>query len=224
MIRARRPETVTGTRDGYRADDVPLVWYAAYGSNMDLERLNRYLAGCRDSRPPARSVAVMLPGTLYFATESQVWTGGRAFFDPDGGGELPARAHLLTAAQFSDIAAQEMYREPGPDLDLTEVLSRGRAETGPGRYETLVCAGLLDGCPVLTFTAPWRVSDVAVKPPAAAYLRHLVAGVVAAHGWSALRAAEYLAGCPGAEGRWTAAEIAALVADGNGRRRGSASE
>ncbi|MEU9009390.1 histone deacetylase [Streptomyces sp. NPDC048479] len=216
MIRARRPEAL----DGY-GESVLRVWYAAYGSNMDLDRLNDYLTGCRDSRPPARSVAVMLPGLLYFATESLVWTGGRAFYDPEGGGELPARAYLLTAAQFSDIAAQEMYREPGPDLDLKEVLGRGRAETGPGRYETLVCAGLLDGCPVLTFTAPWGVGDVAVEPPAAAYLRHLVAGVVAAHGWSALRAAEYLAGCPGAEGQWTAAEIAALVSDGSGNENGS---
>ncbi|TJZ54457.1 histone deacetylase [Streptomyces piniterrae] len=202
-----------------------LVWYAAYGSNMHLDRLDYYLAGgrppggrraypgCRDSRRPARSVPFMLPGLMYFATESQVWTGGRAFYDPDGEGQLPARAHLLTLGQFSDITAQEMYREPGEDLDLTEVLAHGRARLGPGRYETLVYAGRLDGHPVLTFTAPWRREDVPVNPPAAAYLRHFLAGIVAAHGWSTLRAAEYLASCPGAEGHWTPTEIAGLAAD-----------
>lgn len=199
------------------------VWYAAYGSNMHRERLECYLGGgtppggtrtypgCRDRRPPARSLPVLLPGVMYFATESPVWHGGRAFYDPGAAGEVPAQAYLLTRSQFSDIAAQEMYREPGEDLDLDEVLARGRAETGPGRYETLVSPGVLDGDPVLTFTAPWKCAEVPGNAPSAAYLRHLAAGLVASHGWNAARAAEYLAGRPGAEERWTPAAVRALV-------------
>ncbi|GAA2468248.1 histone deacetylase [Streptomyces macrosporus] len=199
------------------------VWYAAYGSNLHRERLTCYLAGgrppggartypgCRDRRPPARSLPIVLPGLLYFATESPVWTGGRAFYDPDAGGETPAHAYLLTVAQFSDIAAQEMYREPGTDPDLAEVLARGRARLGPGRYETLVCPGLLDGRPVLTFTAPWRSGEVEKTPPSAAYLRHLAAGLMAAHGWSVERAARFLAGRPGAAARWTPEAVVELV-------------
>ncbi|MFG2528788.1 histone deacetylase [Streptomyces sp. NPDC048516] len=227
MIRPPRLEALDHSPEAVRRlTPVHRLWYAAYGSNMHAERLACYLAGgqppgglrtypgCRDPRPPARTSPVMLPGLLYFATESQVWTGGRAFYDPGpGGAELPAQGYLLTLSQFSDIAAQEMYREPGRDLDLTAVLTRGRARTGPGRYETLVCAGLLDGYPVLTFTSPWSSQDIAMNPPSAAYLRHIAAGIVASHGWSARRAAEYLAGCPGAEGHWTAAEIAALLGD-----------
>ncbi|WP_443056581.1 histone deacetylase [Streptomyces sp. MUM 178J] len=199
------------------------VWYAAYGSNMDLRRLMHYIAGgtpsggaracpgCRDPRPPERSMAVVLPGGLYFATESAVWTGGRAFYDPGEPGGAPARAHLLTAAQFSDIAAQEMYRTPGADLDLTEVLTHGRARLGPGRYETLVCPGLLEGLPVVTFTAPWGRADVPGKAPSAPYLRHLAAGLMQAHGWSPTRAAGYLAGCAGARGTWTPEAVLALL-------------
>jgi hypothetical protein len=200
--------------DGYggHGERVRHLWYAAYGSNMHLGRLSAYLAACRDTRPPARSVPVMLRGVVYFATESRVWTGGRAFYDPEGDGRLPAHAHLLSTQQFSDIAAQEIYRAPGRTLDLTEVLTRGRAQLGAGRYETLVCPGLLDGHPVVTFTAPWKSEDVTVKAPSAAYLRHLAEGIVAAHGWSARQAAEYLAGCPGASGQWTTADIAALIA------------
>ncbi|MGA5566420.1 histone deacetylase [Streptomyces platensis] len=212
-----------------RRTPVRRLWYAAYGSNMHLDRLTAYLAGgrpagglrsypgCRDPRGPTRMAPVMLPGLLYFATTSDVWTGGRAFYDPDaapargGRPELPSCAYLLTLSQFSDIVAQEMHREPGEDLDLSEAVTRGRARTGPGRYETLVCAGTLDGYPVLTFTAPWSSQDIAMNAPSAAYLRHIAAGIVASHGWSARRAAAYLAGCPGAEGHWTATEIAALL-------------
>ncbi|MGW9076481.1 histone deacetylase [Streptomyces kronopolitis] len=230
MIRPRRLEPLGGFPEAVRRRaPVHRLWYAAYGSNMHRERLTAYLAGgrpagglrtypgCRDPRPPARTAAVMLPGLLYFATESQVWTGGRAFYDPAAPSgapdppELPAQAYLLTAGQFSDLVAQEMDREPGEDLDLTPVLTHGRARIGPGRYETLVCAGLLDGPPVLTFTAPWHREDIAPNAPSAAYLRHIGAGILAAHGWSVHRTARYLAERPGAAGHWSAGEIAALL-------------
>lgn len=231
MIRPRRLEALHPAPEAVPRP-VRRLWYAAYGSNMHLDRLTYYLAGgrppgglrsypgCRDPRRPTRTAPVALPGRMYFATESRVWTGGRAFYDPDyapdpsSAAELPARAYLLTVSQFSDIAAQEMYREPGADLDLTDVLAHGRARIGPGRYESLVCAGLLDGAPVLTFTAPWGSEDIAaiLNPPSAAYLEHIAAGIVASHGWSPLRAATYLASCPGARGHWTAADIAALLA------------
>lgn len=201
------------------------LWYAAYGSSMHAERLACYLAGgrphggsrtypgCRDRTPPRASVTVELPGTLYFATESPVWTGGRAFYDPAAPGRVWGRAHLVTAGQFCDVAAQEMYREPGPgaDLDLSGALRAGRAVLGCGRYETVVCAGALDGVPVLTFTAPWGVADVAHNAPSAAYLAHLAAGLLEAGAGSASAVAGYLAACPGASGHWTVDEIVALT-------------
>ncbi|HEY3483483.1 MAG TPA: histone deacetylase, partial [Streptomyces sp.] len=73
---------------------------------MHSERLRYYLQGgrptdgsrtypgARDTRMPVRSEAVELPGTVYFATESLVWTGGRAFYDPGAAGTVWARAHL----------------------------------------------------------------------------------------------------------------------------------
>ncbi|WP_328914563.1 MULTISPECIES: histone deacetylase [unclassified Streptomyces] len=192
-----------------RPGPVERVWYAAYGTNTHSERLRCYLAGgrppgasvtypgCRDGSPPLRSVAVELPGTVYFATESPVWNGGRAFYDPDAPGRVWARAHLLTVGQFSDIAAQEMYAPPGRDLDLTGVLRDGRDRLGPGRYETLVHPGRLDGFPVLTFTAPWRMADVPLVPPSAPYLGHLAAGLREADAWPENALAGYLSGLPG---------------------------
>ncbi|WP_236565486.1 MULTISPECIES: histone deacetylase [Nocardia] len=208
-----------------------LVWYAAYGSNMCPNRLRTYLRGgrpeggaltlpgCRDPSDPVRSIPLLLPGVLYFATESLTWTGGRAFYDPGCPGEVAVHAHLLTAAQFSDIVAQEMYRAPGAEVKLTEVIDRGTTSLGSGRYETLVCAGTHAGHPVLTFTAPWRYRDVRGNPPAAAYLRYLAAGLRVAHGWSIRATAGYLATRPGADRRWTPEAVRALLGAGEGRRR-----
>ncbi len=216
---AARAEPDADRRDS-RAD---LVWYAAYGSNMSLARLRAYLRGgrpeggaltfpgCRDRADPIRSIPLRLSGVLYFATESLTWTGGRAFYDPGCPGEIAVHAHLLTAAQFSDIVAQEMYRAPGTRVSLTEVIETGSTTLGPGRYETLVCAGTHAGHPVLTFTAPWRYRDVPGNPPAAAYLRHLAAGLRAAHGWSRHATAGYLATRPGADRRWTPEAVHALL-------------
>ncbi|MFI0718056.1 histone deacetylase [Streptomyces sp. NPDC021224] len=190
---------------------------------MCAARLRHYLAGgrppgasrtypgARDPRMPARSRPVELPGALYFATHSPVWHGGRAFYDPDAPGTAWARAHLLTAAQLSDIAAQEMYTPPGRDLDLVPVLTTGRHTLGPGRYETLVSPGTLDGHPLLTFTAPWHLDDVPPVPPSAPYLRAIAAGLRET-GHTPEAVARYLAARPGAAGHWTPAQVARLLA------------
>lgn len=227
MTTPRRLEALGGTRDtvrGLPATPPPrLVWYAAYGSNMHASRLAYYLRGgtppggaraypgCRDPREPECAFPVMLPGRLYFALESRAWTGGMAFYDPDVPGGTAARAYLLDVSQFCDIAAQEMYRETGTDLDLGAVLADGRARMGPGRYETLVCPGLLDGRPVLTFTAPGGVGDAELNEPSPRYLRYLASGLAEGHGWDSRRIADYLADCPGVLGRMSAGDVSAVI-------------
>jgi hypothetical protein len=199
-----------------------LVWYVSYGSNMRADRFACYLAGgappgashcypgCRDPRPPRAARACELPGGIYFATRSLVWGGGRAFYDTGLPGVAAARAYLITGAQFADVAAQEMGRQPGTDLALVGVLAAGRVQLGPGRYETLLHLGDRDGYPMLTFTAPWTAAEVDHIAPAAAYLRMLATGLREAHGWGAHRVAGYLAGLPGCAGVWTEAAILAL--------------
>ncbi|WP_030780324.1 hypothetical protein [Streptomyces sp. NRRL S-920] len=202
------------------------VWYTSYGSNMHLDRLAAYIQGgrpagaakhypgCRNPAMPAQSIPVELTGALYFATESPVWGGGRAFYDPGASGRVLARAHLVTAEQFADIAAQEMYREPGADLDLTNALTRGRDVLGDGRYETLVCAGQVDRTPVLTFTAPWDMDEVQWVPPSPAYVRFLASGLLSADAWDLEAVASYVAACPGASGHWSKQGIVDLLNDG----------
>ncbi|MFD8478648.1 histone deacetylase [Kitasatospora sp. NPDC059673] len=177
-----------------------LAHYITGGRPNDGTRVH---PGCRDRTPPERTLPIRLPGILYFAHESLVWTGGIAFYDPTRHGEMPARAHLVTAGQFADIAAQEMGREPGADLDLTRVLTTGRDQLGPGRYETLLHLGNIDGIPVLTFTSPWTLADADLNPPTAAYLATVATGLAESHGWTPAQAAAYLATRPGATTRWT---------------------
>ena len=204
-----------------------LLWYVAYGSNLFRERFACYLAGgtppggawrypgCRDATPARDERAVLLPGGVYFAHTSLTWGGGMAFYDAALPGRAPARAYLLTAAQFCDVMAQEMRRPiddaAGADRDLAEVLATGRQRLGPGRYETLLKVGERDGRPMLTFTAPHAAADAPLNAPTAPYLTMLGRGLREAHGWDAARAAAYLASRPGARHVWTQPGIAALL-------------
>jgi hypothetical protein len=201
-----------------------LIWYAAYGSNMHADRFGYYLKGgtppgsrrtypgCRDPHEPRRTLPVMMPGGIYFGLESPAWTGGMAMYDPALPDEAAARAYLITRGQFSDLAAQEMYRDPGVDLEVFEdVIAHGRVRLGDGRYETLVYVGELDGRSLITFTAPWGSADIELNPPAAPYLVMLATGLHESHRWNAEQIATYLGKRPGVAGFWTPSDVEDLV-------------
>ena len=120
------------------------LWYVAYGSNLSLERFRVYLQGgrpvggardypgCRDPLGPERDVSLMIPGGLRFVGVSSVWGGGMAVYDARAGGEIAARAYLITAEQFVDVLAQEMRLEPGLDVNLAPGARDGLAQPRPG--------------------------------------------------------------------------------------------
>jgi len=200
------------------------VWYASYGSNLSRDRFQCYLGGgrpegasrtypgTRDQSPPQDDRALTLPGELVFGWDSPTWGGGIAFYDADAAGTTLARAYLVTEQQFADVAAQEMRRAPGADLDLTHVLEHARHEVGPGRYEALHLVGELEGSPVLTFTTP---DPTAVQPnsPAPAYLRTLASGLREAHDLSDDELTDYLLSRPGMQPDWDAARLTELVSE-----------
>lgn len=208
------------------------VWYAAYGSNLHTRRLAYYIEGgtppgtdhtypgFRDPTPPLKTQPLTLPGTIYFAWDSPVWTGGVAFYTTQPQPAWPrgaaARGYLLTPGQFSDLLTQEMYREPGNDLDLAEVLETGSSELGPGRYETLVRATTLDGWPVLTFTAPWDPATVELRRPSKRYLQMISGGLRESHEWPAERIHRYLSNLPGIQGNWDSDELTSAIAEALG--------
>jgi hypothetical protein len=199
-----------------------LIWYAAYGTNLDAQRLGCYLAGgtppgggrstpgARDPRPPRADRAVHLPGSVYFAWESPTWGGGVAFLDTLAPGTSPGRAYLLTHEQFSDVVAQEMHRPPGVDLDLAVLGGHRSWAFGDGRYETLHVVDHVDGAPVVTFTAP-ASAPLDYRAPSAAYLTVMGRGLMASHGWTPARVASYVVGCRGIADAWTVDAVTALL-------------
>jgi hypothetical protein len=197
-----------------------LIWYAAYGSNLDPARFDVYLyggrpdgghrdyPGTRDAEAALATRPTVLPGDVVFGWESPTWGGGVAFFDAEGSGEVPAAAYLLTRRQFSDVVDQEIWRQPGSDHDFAEVISAGRSALGPGRYETVHRVGDLDGHPVLTFTA-----DVlpALNAPSPAYLATMVRGLRAGHGLSDDEIAALLLARPGMRPDWDEERVRAVL-------------
>ena len=204
LVRAH--ERAPGSR--LRSVAVSEVWYVSYGSNMSAARLGCYLVGGRPeggrrdnpgarlATLPGRSAAVELPGTVYFAGESPQWGGGTAFYDHDLPGPAAARAYLMTAGQLADVFRQEMYRAPfdgDPVEEVARTLADGaRHAAGDGVYETLVAVGMLEGLPMLTFTAPHGAGDVQHTEPSAAYLATMATGLAESHGWSGEQAYAYL--------------------------------
>lgn len=168
------------------------VWYVSYGSNMARDRLACYLQGgrppgaqvtypgARDGTLPRDEAGVELPGTIYFAGASRVWGGGMAFYDHTRPGPTPAKAYLITAEQFADVAAQEMHRSPAPDSPLEDLvfdLPVGTSHSlGPGGYETLLVLDDVDGVPMVTFTAPHGSSEIEHAQPSEPYLAMLRTG------------------------------------------------
>lgn len=188
------------------------AWYAAYASNQVKEHRFRYYleggvlpetgrvhAGARNPAPPERDVPLWLPGTVYFATESTTWgPTGRALYDPDTPGPSAGRGYLITAEQFLDVVAQEMQLAPGAFTDTVIPARAGeRVRLGDGHYETLVCTGELDGYPVITMAAPWRISDVRLVSLAGPYRELIIRGLIETHGWDRAAAQAYLARLPG---------------------------
>jgi hypothetical protein len=199
------------------------VWYVAYGSNLSLERFRVYLEGgrpvggardypgARDPLGPERDVSLMIPGGLRFVGVSSVWGGGMAVYDARAGGEIAARAYLITAEQFVDVLAQEMKLEPGLDVDLTPLREMGWHTLGPGRYQTLAHLGSRDDFPMLTFTSA-DVPNHRVNAPSEGYLRTIAVGLRQSHGWTSTAIGHYLARFPGAAGAWSPRSIESLAA------------
>ena len=184
VARVRQQELVNNTpgivglgAPGSQADQYELgadgrpakVWYASYGSNLYGDRFNCYIdggspnggktqyAGSRDKTAPEGSIPVALPGTVHYAGDSSVWSGGVAFLDETTPGRSLGRAYKISAEQFDDVVSQESNSSAPPDgtkVDTLATIAHGRS-VGNGVYGTLVHVGDYQGAPVMTFTSPF---------------------------------------------------------------------
>lgn len=220
----RNDPVVAGAALSHAGEVSERLLYACYGSNLAAARLRCYLEGgtppggirpnpgCRDPSPPRRSLPIWLPGQTWFARHAEQWGGAVAFLDPDAPGTAPGRAYDLSVEQLADVIAQEARRRPPGSLDVAAVVAAGRLALDDGWYGTCVHVGDLDGLPLITFTAPWHLGDVAPAAPSAQYLRLLVDGLGEAHGWDRAVAVRHLLTCSGVGLRWTAETLLAALA------------
>jgi hypothetical protein len=186
-----------------------LVWYVAYGSNMAAARLARYLDKGPDPTPPRADRPVTIGHPLYFAGESVVWGGGRAYVDHTvvEPAATRARAWLLTRVQWADLHAQESGPDHVPGDDPASIAAGETRFVGPGRYDVLLGLGRHDGVPVVTFTGPERLDPARCTRPEPAYLRRIATGLHEAHGFDVAAVVAYLLSCPGITDHWTDADL-----------------
>lgn len=196
------------------------VWYAAYGSNCDAERLTAYLrggrlaatgvahAGSADPAPPQADAGWTFDRALRFAGYSPAWGGATALL-ADRPGHALGRAWLLSWRQFEDLFAQE-NRAPHRPLTVDDAQRRRTVWARP--YGRLLQAGSRDGLPVVTFTAP-RPSAHPAGAPSASYLRTIVRGLLAVHRLDADELAGWLLATDGVADGWDRPALRQLTAE-----------
>lgn len=170
-----------------------IAWYAAYGSNTDRQRFERYLAGCSETVVPLDSRALTIDLPLYFAgARTDRWgEGGVAFASVhrDASPSTLARAWLLPLERIAEIGAQENglpLERAVLDLDALD------HRAFPDRwYDTWVDCGRLGGHPVVTLTSSVRREPV--NPPGQAYATVVASGIRTTHGMTREAVATYLA-------------------------------
>lgn len=181
-------------------EDSDLVWYAAYGSNLNEERFLRYANKERTQETEKftpgmfTSVQATSPFRMYFAHHSATWGGGIAFLNdqehtPEHQSNL--RLWLLTRQQFWSLVCQE-NGGTNYTLDWEKVgVEREFLPTQTGLYSRIVTLGTAEGLPVVTCTAresftkklagdtlPWQYEMMgAIKPPSVSYLNTINAGL-----------------------------------------------
>ena len=200
-----------------------LVWYAAYGSNVDRRRFVTYLsggpvpgtgdvqAGALDTAPPRRVEPYRFSQSIRFAHHSRRWNGATAVLHHTANsvGAL-GRRYLITESQFADVVAQE-NRRPAVDLPLSELAVNEVHPITDRSYDGLLLLETDDGIPIVTFTSPTEPTELDPAPPSPAYLGTMARGIVDAHRLSAREIASHLHHAPGVAPTWSISDIEALV-------------
>jgi len=92
--------------------DSPEVWYVGYGSNLDENRLDKYLPDRKTTGPkPGRQTrwVELEHHQIYFAGKSKTWDGAVAFcaLKSEQPRPFPVKAHRLQLEELSVVAAKE---------------------------------------------------------------------------------------------------------------------
>jgi len=141
-----------------RLDD--LIWYVAYGSNINATRFKKYLDQMEDKPPLPDSRIMMIPYQLYFDHQSSLWQQkGVAFLNDQVSGVTYGKAYSMTVKQFYALQKLE-----GPwysqivhlgafagrkAYSLTQIKHEGRNQPSDLYLQTII-DGLVEGYPDFT--------------------------------------------------------------------------
>ncbi len=134
--------------DKYKEDEY--VWYACYGSNINIDRLMIYINGdkngkfghvdgCVDKSKPLKAKPYIFNCPIYFAKHSTRWNGGVAFLDYENEGKSYGKIYKLKMNQFQEILKQE---------------------GGSKSYDAIIYVGDYENLPIFTFTASHKREDL----------------------------------------------------------------
>ncbi|SHM98747.1 hypothetical protein [Flavobacterium xinjiangense] len=147
-----------------------MIWYACYGSNMDLQRFLIYLQGgelevngvikpyrrCdNDFEGPRETEPYIIHRKLYFAKESTTWNNhGVGFISTkkDGRSLTYARLYLISEIQFRHLFASENGRKT-TNIDFEVINNFKFQDFDYNFYNRIIqLEDNYKGYPVLTFT------------------------------------------------------------------------
>lgn len=141
----------------YESGMTKYVWYAAYGSNICVDRFKKYINACTNQADPVGTKNITIPYSIYFAGRSRTW-GGKAvaYLDDSRPGMSWGRMYLITYKQYCEIQRME-----------------GTS------YSKKVLLGEEEGIPIYTFTSIEKRKDVGA--PDLDYIKEVLKGLKEAY-------------------------------------------
>jgi len=168
-----------------------LVWYAAYGSNLNPDRFVCYIEGgkpkfsrkemlgCRDKTHPRGTKTFLDKYDLYFAKRSSLWNGGVCFIE-EGDSKTLFDLYLISAEQFKEVLLQECgFNSMDDKIDLV-LNEQDHLFDDRSWYGRVLYLGELEGHSIYTMTAPEDYSDELLNP-SRYYLYHIIKGLHEVH-------------------------------------------
>lgn len=159
------------------------ILYAAYGSNLLLERFYAYIMGtefmgikyegCIDKSEPEDYGSILVPHRLYFAKNSSKWDGGGVAFlslkeESDPYYYAVVRLWKITREQFVDIQRQE-----------------------GSWYDQILNLGRKDKLDIITFTGKAEF-EKEKNPPSTSYIDIIKKGLIQIKGFSVGECEQYI--------------------------------
>ena len=199
------------------------VWYASYGSNINVDRFLCYVqggqpfgsleieVGCRDDSLPIDESTFIINHQLYFAKKAARWdSGGVAFIGQQKSKDITlSKKYLITAEQFFDVVKQENSGIEF-EINLNDIKEKGsQILRSNSWYGNILYLGESKGYPIFTFTAPWDMNEVELSKPSHAYLATIITGLK--KDYSNEEIYDYFNTKSGIKGNYSPEELAHLI-------------